>query len=684
MGIENTALNNLTAGYLGLDSGSSLALEMGGQRYGSWQLASLDNETQHTPVNGEFSFEAILTQPLALNDSIKVVEFNFINTEVGISTTSDRLNTFALYLKNEANSYKPTVVLTSHTDGVQRELTTFKLMGGLDPIALASQGVSFAFDSNLTPQLQDATFTVDGQSYSVGSGVQITQETTTTQDAALAQASVLGGAYSPALQFKNLYYRFTTSYGVLEDTFVLGEASGDPESNAKVTMTLSSNDNPWTPSKFVDAVVQYTHFNTTGDKRYELSNHLGNVLSVISDKKIPILGTSSLDYFEPEVKAFNDYYPYGMLVPGRHGNSSDYRYGFNGMEADDELMGEGNSYDFGERFYNNRLGRFFSVDPMSKEFAWYSPFLFAGNTPIMAGDAQGLYPIVRGGKIVGYVIEAGQGPSQIALDINNPETQKEYGYTLQKQVDWTEVVSQNEKYYIKAGDWGNSDMYDADNPVYRNLNSNKDEVLTLAFNDVKTENTTKDIIDPSVPEGTKLKFSLRTAAEAVSVQYGEWSVSAPNDAQLGFWNRKYKSPYGLSGAPGVGGDVGFFKEVNFVVNVQKELDGNSLKEALSSPNVSQIDVVTGGSLVWGGYIRGWKDLGDKETWIGTQRMTETIFSGWGKGGGLAAGIGLEFPDVLSLEVVPLTRGDSTEIATKDLKIPEGERKSYLESIKKDK
>ena len=684
LGIENTALNNLTAGYLGLDSGSSLALEMGGQRYGSWQLASLDNETQHTPVNGEFSFEAILTQPLALNDSIKVVEFNFINTEVGISTTSDRLNTFALYLKNEANSYKPTVVLTSHTDGVQRELTTFKLMGGLDPIALASQGVSFAFDSNLTPQLQDATFTVDGQSYSVGSGVQITQETTTTQDAALAQASVLGGAYSPALQFKNLYYRFTTSYGVLEDTFVLGEASGDPESNAKVTMTLSSNDNPWTPSKFVDAVVQYTHFNTTGDKRYELSNHLGNVLSVISDKKIPILGTSSLDYFEPEVKAFNDYYPYGMLVPGRHGNSSDYRYGFNGMEADDELMGEGNSYDFGERFYNNRLGRFFSVDPMSKEFAWYSPFLFAGNTPIMAGDAQGLYPIVRGGKIVGYVIEAGQGPSQIALDINNPETQKEYGYTLQKQVDWTEVVSQNEKYYIKAGDWGNSDMYDADNPVYRNLNSNKDEVLTLAFNDVKTENTTKDIIDPSVPEGTKLKFSLRTAAEAVSVQYGEWSVSAPNDAQLGFWNRKYKSPYGLSGAPGVGGDVGFFKEVNFVVNVQKELDGNSLKEALSSPNVSQIDVVTGGSLVWGGYIRGWKDLGDKETWIGTQRMTETIFSGWGKGGGLAAGIGLEFPDVLSLEVVPLTRGDSTEIATKDLKIPEGERKSYLESIKKDK
>src|SRR5690606_993351 len=51
-----------------------------------------------------------------------------------------------------------------------------------------------------------------------------------------------------------------------------------------------------------------------GDKRYELSNQLGNVLSVVSDKKIPKLatGTSSLEYFNPDVKAYNDYYPFGM------------------------------------------------------------------------------------------------------------------------------------------------------------------------------------------------------------------------------------------------------------------------------------------------------------------------------------------------------------------------------------
>jgi hypothetical protein len=35
----------------------------------------------------------------------------------------------------------------------------------------------------------------------------------------------------------------------------------------------------------------------------------------------------------------------------------DYRYGFNGMEKDDEVKnGKGNSYDFGARMYDSRLG----------------------------------------------------------------------------------------------------------------------------------------------------------------------------------------------------------------------------------------------------------------------------------------------------------------------------------------
>ena len=44
--------------------------------------------------------------------------------------------------------------------------------------------------------------------------------------------------------------------------------------------------------------------------------------------------------FTAYVLTFNDYYPGGMLLPGRHGNTSDYRYGFQGQEMDDEIKGK--------------------------------------------------------------------------------------------------------------------------------------------------------------------------------------------------------------------------------------------------------------------------------------------------------------------------------------------------------
>ena len=60
-----------------------------------------------------------------------------------------------------------------------------------------------------------------------------------------------------------------------------------------------------------------------GDKYYELSNHLGNVLAVVSDKKIPQFNTddvpsSGLKVFNPEVLSYSDYDPFGSLVPNRH------------------------------------------------------------------------------------------------------------------------------------------------------------------------------------------------------------------------------------------------------------------------------------------------------------------------------------------------------------------------------
>ena len=51
-------------------------------------------------------------------------------------------------------------------------------------------------------------------------------------------------------------------------------------------------------------------------------------------------------------------------MPGRYSGGSDYRYGFQNQEKDDEIAGvEGAYVNYKYRMHNTRLGRFFSVDP---------------------------------------------------------------------------------------------------------------------------------------------------------------------------------------------------------------------------------------------------------------------------------------------------------------------------------
>ena len=81
-------------------------------------------------------------------------------------------------------------------------------------------------------------------------------------------------------------------------------------------------------------------------------------------------------------------------MPGRKFSTvSGYRYGFNGKENDNEVNREGNQQDYGMRVYDGRLGRFLSRDPLSASYPYYSPYQFAGNTPIQAIDIDGEEPI---------------------------------------------------------------------------------------------------------------------------------------------------------------------------------------------------------------------------------------------------------------------------------------------------
>jgi len=122
----------------------------------------------------------------------------------------------------------------------------------------------------------------------------------------------------------------------------------------------------------------------------------GNVLSTVSDRKRALAGAGgSIASWEPELRTATDYYPFGMQMAGRGESKENYRFGFNGKEIDNEVMGAGNWQDYGERMYSPRLGRFPSPDPLivkEQRYPWYSSYQFAGNMPIYASDIDGLEP----------------------------------------------------------------------------------------------------------------------------------------------------------------------------------------------------------------------------------------------------------------------------------------------------
>ena len=82
-----------------------------------------------------------------------------------------------------------------------------------------------------------------------------------------------------------------------------------------------------------------------------------------------------------------------MLVPNRHASSNSYRYGFQGQEKDNEIKGEGNSYDFGARMLDPRIGRWFAPDKDEDSFPWQSTYVFVSDSPLVKIDPDGNWDI---------------------------------------------------------------------------------------------------------------------------------------------------------------------------------------------------------------------------------------------------------------------------------------------------
>ncbi len=129
-----------------------------------------------------------------------------------------------------------------------------------------------------------------------------------------------------------------------------------------------------------------------GMKTYELSNHLGNVMQTVTDRKLPVLSSNlaEIKYYTAEVVSYSDYYPFGQVMPNRHGDDNQYRYGFGGHEKVDEYSGEGNQVDMGDRWLDVRLGRTSKPDIKASKYPDLSPYSYASNNPLIFVDPDGM------------------------------------------------------------------------------------------------------------------------------------------------------------------------------------------------------------------------------------------------------------------------------------------------------
>ena len=119
-----------------------------------------------------------------------------------------------------------------------------------------------------------------------------------------------------------------------------------------------------------------------GQRIYEFSNHLGNVLVTLTDNKVPQTDGT----YESVVVSASDYYPFGMIMSERGYQNTEYRFGFQGQEYDEETGTDHYTYRQADRI----IGRFWSLDPLSAKYPHNSPYAFSENRVIDGVELEGM------------------------------------------------------------------------------------------------------------------------------------------------------------------------------------------------------------------------------------------------------------------------------------------------------
>lgn len=139
----------------------------------------------------------------------------------------------------------------------------------------------------------------------------------------------------------------------------------------------------------VDGVVRANEAKTGWIYDYFLKDHLGNTRMLITD-----------DYnVASAIIESNSYYPFGLLQKEISLSIPDIKFKnnrlFNGKELQVNEFADGSGldvYDYGVRFYDPQVARWYSADPLGDSMRRYSLYSYAYDNPIRFIDPDGMAP----------------------------------------------------------------------------------------------------------------------------------------------------------------------------------------------------------------------------------------------------------------------------------------------------
>jgi hypothetical protein len=202
--------------------------------------------------------------------------------------------------------------------------------------------LEIVYDNDVTGLLDDFITTANGNSQSILYQSLAAIPTITASDfidklgTAVVVDSILHTVYESVLKYQRISLSSHHLYGSSRlgtkdylpgQYYRLWDNTGPTPITDTVTLTakrpwysMEYNDNisaltmqPWGMTD----VSAYLVSHQIGQKQYELTNHLGNVQVTVSDLPHPY-GELNIEGYGPALASVYDYYPFGMLMPGRY------------------------------------------------------------------------------------------------------------------------------------------------------------------------------------------------------------------------------------------------------------------------------------------------------------------------------------------------------------------------------